>query len=196
MLHEPAPREFSILGRISAGAVIAIALVLLLHFLIVWLLLRASITAITPTKIFHEAPITLWLQKAPAKKTPPPPKPKKLPKKEAAPSVPHAVGPILPAPPSTAAPASEYNGLRALGRYLNNCSNLAYGNLSDRELAHCIGNLWGKAVEAPVTLGTEPPSEWKKQFEERKKPARKLEHECAQGSFKSNLGLPCYNFSH
>ena len=43
-----------------------------------------------------------------------------------------------------APPGADYNGLRAFGRYLNNCSNLSYEDLSATELAHCLGNQLGQ----------------------------------------------------
>lgn len=184
------------LGRVPPEKLVAIALVALLHLVLVWLLLKASLIEIAPRLIFHEAPITLWLQTAPEHKTPAP-KPEEKPKTEkpAPAPVKRAIGPPIPAP-SVAPPSSEYNGLRALGRYLNNCSAGNYGALSERDLAHCLGNIWGPPNETQrLRLGQEPPSVWKSEKDREKAPARKLETECPPGSPNSHLGLPCYHFA-
>lgn len=196
MLDDAAGNKTSVLGRVPPEKLVAIALVALLHLLLVWLLLRASLIEIAPRKIFHEAPITLWLQTAPEHKKPEP-KPEEKPKKEkpAPAPVKRAIGPPVPAP-SVAPPSSEYNGLRALGRYLNNCSAGNYEALSQRDLAHCLGNIWGPSNETKqLRLGQEPPSVWKTQKEREKAPPRKLETQCPVGSPNSNLGLPCYHFA-
>ena len=180
-------------GQMPAHRAVAILLVALLHLVLLWLLIRATGFHVTAPLVFREQPITLWLQTAPKEK-PPQPEPKTKEKPEGAAPVTRSIGPPIPAP-TGAPPASDYNGLRALGRYLTNCTAGNYESLSRRDLAHCLGNRWGKPGEAPLRLGIEPPSEWKAQLDERKKPARKLEKECPQGTPKSNLGLPCYNFA-
>ena len=106
-------------------------------------------------------------------------------------------GPAVPAPIG-APPAVNYNGLRDLGSYMNNCSAGNYGALSERELAHCIGDLWDQPGRGQATfrLPKEPDSVWKRQKEKEKAPAPPGEHECKQGSLNSNLGLPCFDFGH
>lgn len=177
-------------GQVPAHKAIAIAAVLLLHLVLVWLFLRATIVTLAPPHVLREEPITVWLR--PAEK-PKPPQPEEEKKKEGPPLIERAIGPPIPAP-SGAPPATEYNGLRALGRYLNNCSNADYEALSGRELAHCLGNRWQTLGEGPVGLGLESPSEWKAQLDKKKAPAKPFEHECPQGTLNSNLGLPCYDF--
>lgn len=182
------------IGQMPAHRAVAIALVALLHLILLWLLLRSTIMHVQPAPTLRAAPITLWLQTQ-LKEKPPEPEQKKKEKKEGAAPVTRSIGVPTPAPQG-APPATEYNGIRALGRYLTNCSDLKYENLSSRELAHCLGNQWGKPGEGgKLRLGAEAPSIWKKRMEEKRKPARKLEHECAQGSYNSNLGLPCYDFA-
>lgn len=181
------------IGQMPAHRAVAIALVALLHLLLLWLLLRATITHAPRVPVFREKPITVWLQTAPKEK-PPQPEPEKKEKKEGAAPVTRSIGPPAPAP-TGAPPDSEYNGIRALGRYLTNCSAGNYEQLSDRDLAHCLGNQWGKPGEGKLRLGAQPPSVWKRQMDQRKKPARKLEHECASDKPGSNLGLPCYDFA-
>lgn len=179
-------------GQPPAQRAIAIAAVVLLHLVLVWFLLRATIVEITPPAFFRELPITIWLQTSPTPK-PPEPKAKEKKKEEGAVPVERAIGPIFTAP-SGAPSESEYNGLRALGRYLNNCSGGDYEALSAREWAHCLGNQWTGPTEAPVTLGIEAPSPWKLDLEKRKAPPAQVEHECDQNSFNEHLGLPCYTF--
>ncbi len=65
MLDDAARSKASVLGRVPPEKLVAIALVALLHLVLVWLLLKASLIEIAPRLIFHEAPITLWLQTAP-----------------------------------------------------------------------------------------------------------------------------------
>jgi hypothetical protein len=190
MADRTVTRKIWVLDRISPERAVAAALVVLLHLLLLWLLLRATITNVVPLAAFRPEAITIWLKPAPEKKKP---KPEEKKKPETVPpvtkfSIPFSVPPAAP-------PASNYNGLRAFGRYLNNCSSGNYEALSSREWAHCLGNQWNAPGEATLTLGPEAPSEWKRQMDKRKKPAKPIEHECAQGSLNSNLGLPCYDFS-
>ena len=179
------------LRQMPAHKAIAVAAVLLLHVLLIWALLSAKIAVVAPA-VFRELPITLWLQTSikPAPLAPEKKKPEK--EKQGPPIRERAIGAPVPEA-SHSPPASDYNGLRAFGRYLNNCSNAAYERLSSRELAHCLGNQWDKGDNAPLTLGIEPPSIWKDQMDKRKQPIKPFEHECAPGGLNSNLGLPCYN---
>lgn len=179
-------------GHMPAHKAIAIAAVLLIHLVLIWFFLRATIVAVNPASTLREQPITIWLSPA-EKPKPPVPEPEEKKKKEGPPLIERAIGPPLPAP-SGAPPETEYNGLRALGRYLNNCSNANYEALSERELAHCLGNVWQAPGEARAGLGLEPPSEWKAQLDKKKAPPRKVEHECPLGSRNYQLGLPCFDF--
>ncbi len=192
MLHEPAAPEPSSSSRFPPEKIVATALVALLHIALIWMLLRATLVQVAPPPTFLPQPITLWLQKPAEKKEPPKPKPEEKPKPEAAAPVERAIGPPLPAP-TGAPPGADYNGLRAFGRYLNNCSNLSYENLSAKELAHCLGNQWDKTGNAKVRLGTEAPSIWKDQMDKRKAPVKPFEHDCPPDKLNSNLSLPCFN---
>ncbi|MBU6444306.1 MAG: hypothetical protein KGR48_10385 [Alphaproteobacteria bacterium] len=169
---------------------VAIAAVLALHLLLIWLLLRATYVVITPPPLLRELPITLWL--APAEK-PKPPKPQDKEKKEGETAVPHAITAPL-SPPEGAPPTSDYNGLRALGRYMNNCSAGHYEALSQRELAHCLGNQWNEPGQRQgrLRLGKESDSIWKRQMDKKRAPAAPMEHECPLGSKNDQLGLPCF----
>ena len=193
MQDEPAAQETSLLSRFPPEKIVATALVALLHIVLIWFLLRATIVEVMPRLPTRVEPITIWLQAKPKPK-PPEPKPEEKKKKEGPAPVTRSIGPPAPAP-SGAPPAKDYNGLRALGRYLNNCGGGNYEALSNREWAHCLADQWAGPGEAPLTLGTEQPSEWKAQLDKKKAPPRKVEHECAQGTINSNLGLPCYNFN-
>lgn len=182
------------LGQMPAHKAIAVAAVLLLHLVLLWFLLQARIITVSPPAIFREQPITLWLQTA-IKPKPPELEQKKTEKEKPGPSpTEHAIGTPVPTPQGAPPASSDYNGLRALGRYLSNCSNAAYEKLSNKELAHCLGNQWKEKGEGPIGLGIEPPSEWKAQMDKKKAPIVPMEQECPQGTPNSNLGLPCFHF--
>jgi len=178
-------------GPVPAQRAIAIAAVLALHLLLIWLLLRATYVVIAPPPLLRELPITLWL--APAEKPKPPKPQEKEKKKEGVAPVPQSTAPLF-APPSGAPPATDYNGLRALGRYMNNCSAGNYEALSPRELAHCLGNQWNEPGrgQATLRLGNEPDSIWKRQMDKKKAPVAPMEHQCPLGSKNDQLGLPCF----
>ena len=78
-------------GQPPAQRAIAIAAVVLLHLVLVWFLLRATIVEITPPAFFRELPITIWLQTSPTPK-PPEPKAKEKKKEEGAVPVERAIG--------------------------------------------------------------------------------------------------------
>lgn len=186
-------------GQMPAQRAIAVAGVILLHILLIWLLLRATELHITLPPVIEQSPITIFLPTTP-KPTKPVPKPKvkekaKKPKKvPAVPPVKHAAGIPQPAAPSAPAPAEPFNGLRALGRYLNNCSSGNYQALSALDWAHCLGNIWPAPGERPLLLGAEPPSIWKTQKQRQKAPSKPFEHICDSSAPNANLGLPCYSF--
>jgi|KBSMisStaDraftv2_1062788.scaffolds.fasta_scaffold06580_6 hypothetical protein len=173
------------------------ATVLLLHILA----LLALLAAFRPQTFFgarqatREITITL------------PPTPVKTPRIERLPSIPppefltpeispRAITPpaleALPAQPETQEPQGD---LRALGRYLYNCSGAYYERLSPREKAHCIENKWyGK--EGPVlTLGPAKPSPYDAVLAKRNAPAVPIERPCPTDKPTANLGMPCYDFN-
>jgi hypothetical protein len=198
MLQEPAVRASSQSSRFTPERLVATVLVAALHLILVWILAEATLVRIAPHRNYHEEPITLWLQTAPKKLQPLPPQPEEKEKKKLiAPPVPNAAGPTIATPPP-AAPQTpeEYNGLRALGQYLNDCSAMAYEDMNERDIAHCLRNEWAGPAAPKVGLGAEPASPFKAELDARKKPARQVEHACDQNSLNSNLGLPCYDFAH
>lgn len=183
------------LGRVPPEKLVAILLVAVLHLLLVWFLVEATLVEIKAPRSFHVAPITLWLRPAPIHKKPEPKAKENFhPLKPAPAPVEHAKGPATP-PTSAPPPTSDYNGLRALGRYLDNCSAGRYWALSNRELAHCLGNHWDKPDDTKrLRLGKMPPSIWEREMKRRKAPPGKVEGECPLGSQQNRLGMPCYHF--
>ncbi len=180
-------------GQRPAQRAIAVAAVVLLHILLMWLLLRATSIHLTLPPAFRELPITVYLQPAPKPKLPPA-KPEQKKKVTLAPPVKRATGIAQPPAPAAPQPAQPYNGLMALGRYLNNCSSGNYEQLSSLEWAHCLGDQWPDPGERPLLLGAQAPSIWKTQKDQQKAPVQPFETQCPQNSPNSNLGLPCYNF--
>lgn len=180
-------------------------LVLLLHLVMLWLFLSVKLHLFElPPPSFRNDPITIWLPLphiAPAPEAPIRADSKD--KKRAlrvAPPVKKAEGMPQPPPkPASPEPGLDYNGLRALGRYLNNCSGLYYEALSQHQVAHCLGNQWDIPLpgEDPrLRLGAEAPSVWKDERDKRDAPAPPIAKDCAPSSRNSNLGLPCIDLTH
>ncbi|HEX3810547.1 MAG TPA: hypothetical protein VHW02_12715 [Rhizomicrobium sp.] len=176
--------------RLAVGAVVA-----LLHLIAIFLLIRAGMIPIPPALQFHELPITIWLNP-----------PKKSPVK--APQKPKPVVQPIPTPepvinqtlrsiqinPQTLPPATDYNGMHALGRYMKNCSNGDYGYLSKGEWHLCLGS--PTQAQMAVGLGQEAPSIWQQQRDAARKPEAPFEAPCPLGSRNSNTGVPpCHSFS-
>ena len=193
-------------ARSAERAVAAGLLVVLLHALVLWIILGSFYKPSSITPHYHETAITLWLTKpkvrAPAAPVPVlrPKTKKKKPTPYASFPVPNAEGFAIPPPPPTAPLTGEdYNGLRALGEYLYNCSEMNYGYLSLLDRLHCQFNLWNLYPANPgkgLRLGKQPNSVWEQQRQKEKAPARKFTRPCQPNSPNSNLGLPCYNLTH
>lgn len=204
LLREPPqhpPRERSVKRAAVAGA-----LVLLLHAILLWIIVHSFYNPATITPRYHEAPITLWLTQPKIHATPAP-VPILRPKKKKKHPAPYFTLPVLnaegfaepPPPPTAPLSGEDYNGLRALGNYLYNCSEMNYGYLSERDRLHCQFDLWDLPPANPgkgLGLGKQPNSVWEQQRQKEKAPARKFTRPCAPNSPNANLGLPCYNLTH
>ena len=107
--------------------------------------------------------------------------------------VPHAI--TLPSL-NTAAPVQsepqQQGDIRALGRYLYNCSGAYYDRLSPKEKAHCLENKWNGQEGPALTLGPAKPSPYDAVIAKRNAPAVPIEHPCPVDKPTSNLGLPCF----
>jgi hypothetical protein len=102
---------------------------------------------------------------------------------------------LLPPALREQAPAPQ-GDIRGLGRYLTNCSDAYYEQLSPRERAGCLSNKWEEKASVPdLLLGPRQPSPFDAIITRRRTPAQSIEHPCAPDSPTANLGLPCYNFS-
>ncbi len=180
-------------ARLPARRAIAAGAVILFHLLLIFALIRITGIPIG-LPVIHENPLEIFfpsLKQKQKTETPPPPvvNPIYIPLRAPPPPT-----PVLP--PST--PQTNYNGLRALGRYLYNCSGAYYEELSEREWAHCLGNLWDVPAEAKEQAPVMPPakpSPFSIVVREPKKSAAPVERQCKLGEMNSNLGLPCYDFS-
>ena len=110
------------------------------------------------------------------------------------PEAPRAITlPSLELPPP-AAEQQPQGDVRALGRYLYNCTGLYYERLSAKEKAHCLENKF-KGQEGPaLTLGPAKPSPYDAVIAGRNAPAVPIEKPCPTDKPTANLGLPCLNF--
>ena len=101
--------------------------------------------------------------------------------------------PSLIAPPT--APEQEQQGdMRALGRYLYNCTGQYFERLSPKEKAHCLENKFNGEEGPALTLGPAKPSPYDAVIAKRNAPVVPIEHPCPDDKPTSNLGLPCYDF--
>lgn len=96
------------------------------------------------------------------------------------------------APSTTEEPQGD---MRALGRYLYNCSGAYYERLSSREREHCLDNKWNGQKGPALTLGPAKPSPFDDVIAKRNEKAVPFEHPCPVEKPTSNLGMPCYDFS-
>lgn len=174
----------------------SIAAVIVLHVILILVLLEAGIIVVPPL-VREPRETTIYLQ---------PPKSKPQPKPQSIePNVPTVIRPLPDIDeilrklrewearqPSSAAPA--YNGLRAFGQYMYNCSGALYDMLSREGLDQCLGQYLPKHVPA-IGLGAEKPSFWQTQRDEARAPEAPFEEPCPQGSFNDSLHIPCHHFS-
>lgn len=185
--------------RLTPPRIAAIALVVLLHIVLLFLLFHAVLVS-APVTQTNERQITIWL-KPPAAQ----PKPQAQQPPRKAPVVPipdldeilkKLRSITLPETPSEsgAGRPAPFNGIRALGEYLYNCSAGNYDKLNSAQWLQCIGGYLPRRPGA-IGLGVQADSLWKRQRDEAKKPGTPFESACPQGSLNSNLGTPCHNFS-
>jgi hypothetical protein len=101
---------------------------------------------------------------------------------------------VLPTPKAESSPEGD---IRALGRYLNNCSGQFYEQLTATERSHCVGNLWnGQHREKAPLLGQAKPSPYDQVLQERQTPADSGFHQCDPSSINASLhNVPCTDFS-
>lgn len=187
-------------ARLPTRRAIAASAVILFHLLLLFALVKITEMPIG-IPMAHENPLEIFFpsflrkpeEKEKHKPTPPVPvtKPIYIPyQSQTAPAVP----PLL----EQQKQEQMQNGMRALGRYLYNCSGMYYEQLTEREWQHCLANQWDlpqAAKEKPPVLAPPKPSPFDIVIQERKKKPVPIEHQCKLGQMNSNLGLPCYDFS-
>jgi hypothetical protein len=168
--------------------------VLLLHIVV----LLALLAAFKP-QLFQQTigtrEITVSLPIAPETSRRQPQQPADLvPPTFLAPESPRAITlPSLESSPP-AAEQQPQGDIRALGRYLYNCTGLYYERLSAKEKAHCLENKF-KGQEGPaLTLGPAKPSPYDAVIAGRNAPAVPIEKPCPTDKPTANLGLPCFSF--
>lgn len=177
--------------RAAAGAA-----VLLLHVLVLLVLLatfqpRLVQEAIGTREITISLPVTPHTEQ-PAPETAPPtliaPEEPELP--------PHAIT-LAPAAPVAPLPQQneEQGDIRALGRYLYNCTGAYYERLSPREKEHCLENKFNGQEGPALTLGPAKPSPFDAVIAKRNAPVVPIEKPCPVDKPTANLGLPCFDFS-
>jgi hypothetical protein len=175
--------------RAAAGAA-----VLLLHFLVLLVLLAAFRPhlleqALGTREIIITLPVT-------PERRPAPLQPQTAPPAFLAPELPpHAITLLPPTAPLPARPAEPQGDVRALGRYLYNCSGAYYERLSPKEKAHCLENKWEGQEGPALTLGPAKPSPFDAVIAGRNAPAVPIEKPCAVDKPTANLGTPCFDFA-
>ena len=107
---------------------------------------------------------------------------------------PRAITPSISEPAVPAKPAEPQGDIRALGRYLYNCTGAYYERLSPREKAHCLVNKWNGQQGPSLTLGPAKPSPYDAVIAKRNAPFVPFEKPCPADKPTANLGLPCYSF--
>lgn len=165
--------------------------VLLLHLLILLALLR--VTGIVP-RLGENLPREIVLTLAPPpKETQPEVKlPESLP-------IPFVISPGATPRPITAPPPKETSqpegDVRAIGRYLNNCSGAYYELLSPAERKNCLLFKNEHKEQAPV-LGEAKASPFDKVIQERNAPFQAPFKQCDPASIQGSLhNVPCTNFT-
>jgi hypothetical protein len=170
------------------------AAVLLLHILVLLALLAAFHPHLLQQAL-GTPEITITLPVTPQQQTrrPQPPSDLVPPTFLRPEDVPHTI--TLPSPEAAppAQPEPQQQGdIRALGRYLYNCSGAYYDRLSPKEKAHCLENKWNGQEGPALTLGPAKPSPYDAVIAKRNAPAVPIEHPCPVDKPTSNLGFPCY----
>jgi hypothetical protein len=177
--------------RVATGSA-----VLLLHLLILFALLRA--TGILPEDRIgkpREIELTLSPPPSPTSKTPTPVIPDQIPIPDVRLQtfVPRPIT-VLPAEPQKQ--STPEGDIRALGRYLFNCSGQYYEELNEQEKEHCLRNRFnGKPLEPSITLGTAKASPFDKVIQDRNTTFQAPFTQCDPASINASLhNVPCTNF--
>jgi hypothetical protein len=169
--------------------------VLLLHFVV----LLALLAAFRP-QLFQQTlgtrEITVSLPVLPQTSERPPQQPSEIASPRfLVPESPRAITlPSLEAPPPPAAEQQPEGDIRALGRYLYNCTGLYYERLSAKEKAHCLEGKFNGQEGPALTLGPAKPSPYDAVIAGRNAPAVPIEKPCPADKPTANLGLPCFSF--
>ncbi len=175
--------------RIVAGGC-----VLLLHILLILALLTATRLPIdTGVTKLREIMLTLVVPQQIRTKVPEPRLPSQIPvptltKPDIFPR------PITLLPPSMTQPPQQ-GDIRAIGRYLENCSGQYYEALSAKEKQNCLLFKNKSKDQAPV-LGEAKPSPFDQVLTNRQTPATSPFKQCDPGSINASLhNVPCADFS-
>jgi len=111
------------------------------------------------------------------------------------PEVPRTITlPSLEAPPPPTPEQQPQGDIRALGRYLYNCTGQYFERLSAKEKAHCLENKFNGQEGPALTLGPAKPSPYDAVIAGRNAPVVPIEKPCPTDKPTANLGLPCLNF--
>ncbi len=186
-------------ARLPTRRAIAASAVVLFHLLLIFALVKITELPIgipglheNPLEIFFPTFIKKEAEKEKRKPAPPVPVTRPI-------YIPYQSQPLPAVPPILEREREpNRNGLRALGRYLYNCTGQFYEQLSEREWQHCLANQWDlpqTAKDRPPVLPKAQPSPFDLVIKERRKKPVPIEHQCKPGQMLSNLGLPCYDFS-
>jgi hypothetical protein len=175
--------------RIVAGGC-----VLLLHILLILALLTATRMPIsTGATQLREIMLTLVVPRQIRTRVPEPHLPNEIP-------VPALTRPeIIPRPitilPPEMTQPPQQGDIRAIGRYLENCSGQFYELMSPKEKQNCLLFKNAHKEQAPV-LGVAKPSPFDQVLTNRQTPATSPFKQCDPGSINSTLhNVPCTDFS-
>lgn len=165
--------------------------VLLLHLLVLLALL--DVTGIVPLNPMVTKEIVLTLAPPPHEAQPEVKLPETLP-------IPFAIVPSTAPRPITAPPerptAEPQGDIRAIGRYLQNCSGQYYEQLSPAERKNCLLFKNPHNGEKAPLLGQAKPSPFDQVIQERNAPIVPAFKQCDPGSINASLhNVPCTNFS-
>ena len=183
-------------AELGARRAVAGGIVLLLHLLVLLALLAAFKPHLLE-QVLGTREIVITVPVVPQTARHPP----QLPSEVAPPTLlvpeapPRAIAPpTLETIPPAAAEQRPPGDIRALGRYLYNCSGAYYERLSPKEKAHCLENKWNGQNPPVVTLGPAKPSPYDAVIAKRNAPFAPIEKPCPADKPTANLGLPCYDF--
>jgi len=164
--------------------------VVLLHLLLLLALL--NVTGVMP--LTGENPKEIILTLSP----PPQPKAQELPEPREVLPIPFAITPRAAAPitaPPEQKTSQPQGDIRAIGRYLENCSGAFYEQLSPAERKNCL-LFKNEHKEQPPVLGEAKPSPFDKVIQDRNAPFVPAFKQCDPASVNASLhNVPCTNFS-